>query len=537
MAAPSIHTNGKPLRRRGILEESRARCPHFTNTLCDRREIEAWRLELKIMVMVMEKRTTMARSIKLHALRVPEVGLRTYRRNLILTKMDFLLWGWNWTSEVIVQEWDNNGLPKPPDYQGNPDTWQIWDCKKVLGRCADDDGDLTFDNESVRVTREEKRACVAMFKHPRTRKNDYRTVWYHDRLRRHVAIALIQILRLFRSTYMMTWQVEFVERALKGDRIHWARIFWIAIRQLIGLIPAGSACYLSPFLINFYRDREKEVSMGKKPQITEEQSSLVKPHWASKKDKGKAVLTEEVSVKVPPIQDEFPLEGIRMSAPRERAAEVLIVSSDSEEYPVALEEVAAKAVEDVEGAENFRCSSISTRSERSLRGSLRGRGEGQVRKLGPLEEVEACQTAYDAELLRVDELSAISEKKEKEYQTKLAARAKKSAEYKASWISNLELIEKLEAQCSELRMQRSQAEEQLCEVKTRLTEAKGKIRQLFKETRDALTARVERCLRGYVLWLIELHNRLWLREIEPRAAEMIAQSERRHRRLAKKLEV
>ncbi|OAE35515.1 hypothetical protein AXG93_2987s1020 [Marchantia polymorpha subsp. ruderalis] len=66
-------------------------------------------------------------------------------------------------------------------------------------------------------------------------------------------MMLMQILRPSRPTYMMTWQVEFVERALREDLIHWMRIFWTATRQYLGLIPRGSACYLSPFLINFYR--------------------------------------------------------------------------------------------------------------------------------------------------------------------------------------------------------------------------------------------------------------------------------------------
>ncbi|OAE27605.1 hypothetical protein AXG93_2520s1010 [Marchantia polymorpha subsp. ruderalis] len=57
--------------------------------------------------------------------------------------------------------------------------------------------------------------------------------------------------------------------------------------------------------------REKEVLMGKKPRITKEQPTHVKPQRASKKDKGKAVLIEEV----PPRQNEVSLEGIWMKAP------------------------------------------------------------------------------------------------------------------------------------------------------------------------------------------------------------------------------
>ncbi|OAE20671.1 hypothetical protein AXG93_154s1450 [Marchantia polymorpha subsp. ruderalis] len=142
----------------------------------------------------------MARPIKLHALRVAE-------------------------------EWDNNGLPKPPGYRGHHDTWEIWDLKKVLGRCAGDDGDLTFDSENARVTREEERAYIDLFKHPRIGKNGYRTVWYRDRMRWNIAMALMQILRPQRPTYMMTWQVEFIERALRGDFVP----NWLIVRKFSGL--------------------------------------------------------------------------------------------------------------------------------------------------------------------------------------------------------------------------------------------------------------------------------------------------------------
>ncbi|OAE24320.1 hypothetical protein AXG93_4265s1010 [Marchantia polymorpha subsp. ruderalis] len=69
---------------------------------------------------------------------------------------------------------------------------------KVLGRYTGDDDDLTFNSENVKV--------------------------------------------------------GFVKRALQGDRIHWARIFWTATRQHIRLVSGGSANYLSPFLIKLYRD-------------------------------------------------------------------------------------------------------------------------------------------------------------------------------------------------------------------------------------------------------------------------------------------
>lgn len=117
----------------------------------------------------------------------------------------------------------------------------------------------------------------------------------------------------------------------------------------------------------------------------------------------------------------------------------------------------------------------------------------------------------------------------------MAVKTKKISEYEAARIADLELIEKLKTECGEFRTQRSQAEEQLCEVEAKLMEAEGKNQPLSKETREALTARVERCLRGYTLWQIKSHNGLRLREIEHRAAEWIKRSGRKHRRLSKKL--
>ncbi|OAE27267.1 hypothetical protein AXG93_59s1110 [Marchantia polymorpha subsp. ruderalis] len=86
------------------------------------------------------------------------------------------------------------------------------------------------------------------------------------------------------------------------------------------------------------------------------------------------------------------------------------------------------------------------------------------------------------------------------------------------------------------RSEFERAEEQLCEVEAKLTEAERRNRQLSKETREALTAGVEQCLRGYALWQIESHNGLRLREIEHRDAKLIKRSGQRHRQLFKKLE-
>ncbi|OAE22614.1 hypothetical protein AXG93_2272s1000 [Marchantia polymorpha subsp. ruderalis] len=64
----------------------------------------------------------------------------------------------NWLTEksngllckILLKEWDDDDTPKPKGYRGNPETWQIWDWAKVLGYRVGEDGDLTFDNESVK---------------------------------------------------------------------------------------------------------------------------------------------------------------------------------------------------------------------------------------------------------------------------------------------------------------------------------------------------------------------------------------------------
>ncbi|OAE29707.1 hypothetical protein AXG93_3884s1000 [Marchantia polymorpha subsp. ruderalis] len=333
--------------------------------------------------------------------------------------------------------------------------------------------------------------------------------------------------------------------------------------------------------------REKEESIKKKPYPVEDRSTSVEQLQASRRDKGKTILTEDVPLR----PRDVPVESTRTEEPRDQVAEVLTVSSDTKEEPVALEEVAAKAVEDLAAAKSGPQKVTSPRTstdtvilekgeepsteetQSSALGAadvlsvqpMEAKYEAFQRKLSEevekrrkaeqvidnlpedverakcasvdlLKRLEACRTAYDAKSLKIDELQAAAEEKKREYQSELAVRAKKLSEYEATRIANLELIEKLETQSGELRTQRSQAEEQLCEVEAKLAEAEGKNRQFSEETREALTARVERCLRGYVLWQIESHNRLWLRKIEHCAAKLIARSGRRHCQLSKKLE-
>ncbi|OAE20377.1 hypothetical protein AXG93_3932s1010 [Marchantia polymorpha subsp. ruderalis] len=138
----------------------------------------------------------MAKSIPLRMvlLRVPQVGLRAFQDELMVVKLDFLLWGWNW----------------------------------VLGRCAGEESDILFECESVHVTKEEEISFGALFKNCKSSKNGYWTRDYKDRKRKNVAMAFLQILQPHSTTYMTSWQVGFVELALAGTPIHWARILLVA---------------------------------------------------------------------------------------------------------------------------------------------------------------------------------------------------------------------------------------------------------------------------------------------------------------------
>ncbi|OAE26166.1 hypothetical protein AXG93_3841s1030 [Marchantia polymorpha subsp. ruderalis] len=191
--------------------------------------------------------------------------------------------------------------------------------------------------------------------------------------------------------------------------------------------------------------KEKEASAGKRPWTSEVRSTPVEPSRAIRKDKGKAVLMEKVS----PRQDEVPSAGEDTSAEESQsqafnATDVLCVQVLQKRLAEEVEKprYSEKAYEGLrEEVERAKCVTVNL-----------------------LSRLEACRPAYNAESLRVDELTAAEEKKEQEYDTELAARAKKLAEYEASRISDLELIEKLEAQCNKLRSQRTQAEEQLCNM-------------------------------------------------------------------------
>ncbi|OAE27281.1 hypothetical protein AXG93_59s1260 [Marchantia polymorpha subsp. ruderalis] len=157
---------------------------------------------------------------------------------------------------AMVRKWLREKNQPPRGYRPHPERWRVSDWEQVLRRCAGEEGDLLFECKSVHISKEEEISFGALFKNCKSSKKRYRTCDYVDRKRRNVAVALLQILQPHRTTYMTSWHEGFVEMALAGTPIHWARILWKATRQHAQEEKGGSINHLSPFLINFYRSME-----------------------------------------------------------------------------------------------------------------------------------------------------------------------------------------------------------------------------------------------------------------------------------------
>ncbi|OAE23317.1 hypothetical protein AXG93_3390s1020 [Marchantia polymorpha subsp. ruderalis] len=238
--------------------------------------------------------------------------------------------------------------------------------------------------------------------------------------------------------------------------------------------------------------REKDASMEKDLWTSAMSPTPVVPSRTTRKEKGKAIMTEEV----PPGQDKVPLASIRMKTPFKRLDEVLAMSSDNEEELVALKKVVERAVEDVGGeiasvtlvsrqqawevcsCTNGSCVELvrnrtrakvaatftATAKERQdqateakykvlwkrLAEKVEKRRYSKKTFEGLREDIEnakcatvhlwnrpeAFRIAYNAELQRVDEMTASSEKKQHEHAAELAEKMKDLAECKAAKISD-----------------------------------------------------------------------------------------------------
>ncbi|OAE32869.1 hypothetical protein AXG93_955s1070 [Marchantia polymorpha subsp. ruderalis] len=124
---------------------------------------------------------------KLIPLRVPDVELRKYRRELIKMRLDFLLWDWNCVLATICKEMINKNRLEGTDLRVNPMLWTFKHWTRVLGSCEGKDGDYTFEKESVKVTQAEEFTFAPLFKNPRSSSNERRTMEYCDSKSRAMA--------------------------------------------------------------------------------------------------------------------------------------------------------------------------------------------------------------------------------------------------------------------------------------------------------------------------------------------------------------
>ncbi|OAE19090.1 hypothetical protein AXG93_2062s1010 [Marchantia polymorpha subsp. ruderalis] len=81
---------------------------------------------------------------------MPKFGLRTYINQLLVVKLNFLLWGWNWVCAAMVKEWHNGSALDDERLCDNPTIWIIKYWAKVLGQCVEKDEDYTFHSDSVK---------------------------------------------------------------------------------------------------------------------------------------------------------------------------------------------------------------------------------------------------------------------------------------------------------------------------------------------------------------------------------------------------
>ncbi|OAE29001.1 hypothetical protein AXG93_3036s1280 [Marchantia polymorpha subsp. ruderalis] len=167
------------------------------------------------------------------------------------------------------------------------------DWAKVLGPCVEEDGDFTFNNDSVKMTRAEENTYVSLFKKPRSSKNKYQTTGFRDWLRMNVAVALMQILWLSQTIYMTTWQVGFVMHTIAGKHIHWTHILWFTTRHHIGEAFEVSVNHQSPFFINFYKEKVRSELPAELSNTAEDPTSLEKLVDRVVKDVGRTITEQQ----------------------------------------------------------------------------------------------------------------------------------------------------------------------------------------------------------------------------------------------------
>ncbi|OAE25630.1 hypothetical protein AXG93_2506s1100 [Marchantia polymorpha subsp. ruderalis] len=132
--------------------------------------------------------------------------LRSFKHELRELRLDFLLWNWNCVSASIWKEVMDKSATEGKELRGNPILWTVKHWTKVMGPYAGSDGDLLFDKNSVGLMRVEKFSYGPLFETGRQGTNGWKTIDYKDPKRRVIALGIMHILRLARTTYVKAWQ-------------------------------------------------------------------------------------------------------------------------------------------------------------------------------------------------------------------------------------------------------------------------------------------------------------------------------------------
>ncbi|OAE34038.1 hypothetical protein AXG93_4142s1230 [Marchantia polymorpha subsp. ruderalis] len=162
----------------------------------------------------------MARSTQLRMvpLKVPQIERRAFQNEMSAVKLDFLL---KRGKIGCSRRWSGSGCWRRTNLRAVFDHIRDWE--EVLGRCAGEEGDLLFNCESVQVTKEEEISFGALFKKSKSSKNGYKTRDYKDRMRRNVAVALLQILNSHLTTYCSSARVCRSRRKKKFPLVRFSR--------------------------------------------------------------------------------------------------------------------------------------------------------------------------------------------------------------------------------------------------------------------------------------------------------------------------
>ncbi|OAE34875.1 hypothetical protein AXG93_1587s1060 [Marchantia polymorpha subsp. ruderalis] len=276
----------------------------------------------------------------------------------------------------MVQDWNDDDTPKLEGHRGNLETWQICNWAKNLDYRAGEDDELTFNCESVKITRAEEKSYAALFKKPRTGKNGYRTIGLGSWNKRcELSTHAYDGDEILSANEVDTDQEDQQinshpgktdglrdrreERPQKRMRLKEVVVFEVRDRRTVHtklktpnaltktqvkarrlILEDGSSTKSSVVASQGRLTSAKWAKLEAKTTVREKDGSsdskmrllTVVERRATRKEKGKAIMTEEGI----PERNPIPSAEARVNVPSEKPLEVLTVSSDIKEYSVAL---------------------------------------------------------------------------------------------------------------------------------------------------------------------------------------------------------